>query len=129
MENCIFCKIIKGEIPSTKVYEDSDFFAFLDINPVVKGHAILIPKVHTRWMQDSSDEEIQKIFVVAKTLMNKIKSSLSSDYVSLHIVGEEVPHFHIHLMPRHFGDTVATFISTSYDSIEEKNEYANKIIN
>jgi histidine triad (HIT) family protein len=127
MNDCIFCKISKEEIPSAKVYEDSEFFAFLDINPVVKGHTILIPKAHSRWMQNTDDETVGKIFIVAKKIMNKIQGSLSCDYVSLNVVGEEVEHFHIHLMPRYLGDKIATFISTPYESPEEKDEYANKI--
>ena len=62
MENCIFCKIVKGEIPADKIYEDKDFLAFLDIRPVSHGHILIIPKEHIIWMQDVSDEMISKIF-------------------------------------------------------------------
>jgi len=61
MENCIFCKIIKGEIPSTKIYEDKNFLAFLDIQPVSDGHLLIIPKKHIVWMQDADDQTISEI--------------------------------------------------------------------
>ena len=100
-ENCIFCKIGKGEIPSSKVYEDEKFFAFLDIKPVSDGHLLIIPKEHMIWMQDASDEIISEIFVLTKKMMLALKKGLSCDYVQVGVVGNEVPHFHIHLMPRY----------------------------
>lgn len=127
MEDCIFCKISKGDIPSVKVYEDSLFFAFMDINPVAKGHILLIPKAHSKWMHETDDDIVGGIFVVAKSLMNKIRTSLSCDYVQVSVVGEEVGHFHIHLIPRYLGDHIVKWNHIKYDSDTEMNEYANKI--
>ena len=106
MNDTIFGKIIRGEIPATKVYEDNDFLAFLDIDPAAKGDTLLIPKSQYRWMQDLPDEEIGTVFIKAKELMIAIKKALSCDYVELQIVGELVPHFHIHLIPRMHGENI-----------------------
>ncbi len=125
-ENCIFCKIIKNEIPSEKIYEDEKVFAFMDIKPVSEGHILLIPKEHTPWMQDVSDEMIEYIFKKAKNLMQVLKQSLGCDFVQLSIVGEEVPHFHIHLIPRYFDDNLPRWITKNYTA-EEMREYAEKI--
>lgn len=112
MENCIFCKIIKGEIPSAKVYEDDKVLAFLDINPVNYGHTLIIPKEHYQMMYDVPDELISYSFVKAKELMVKIKDALEADYVSVSVVGLDVPHFHIHLIPRYYNDGLAGFWPT-----------------
>jgi histidine triad (HIT) family protein len=124
-EKTIFEKIIDGGIPATKVYEDTDFLAFLDIQPKAFGHTLLIPKKKVVWMYDSEDEDISHIFIKAKELMLAIKKGLSSDYVELRIVGEEVPHFHIHLIPRLFTDGILK--RKSYESPEQMLEYAEKI--
>lgn len=97
---CIFCKIVSGVIPANKVYEDDDFVSFLDIHPVEVGHALLIPKAHYQWMTDAPNEVISKIFILAKEMMSKMKNELPCDYVQLSIVGKDVPHFHIHLIPK-----------------------------
>ncbi len=106
MNDTIFGKIIRKEIPATIVYEDEQFLAFLDINPAAKGDTLLIPKTQYRWMQDVPDQEIAAIFIKAKALMASLKNALDTDYVQLQIVGEEVPHFHIHLIPRMLGDNI-----------------------
>ena len=127
MDDCIFCKIVKGEIPSSKVWENSDFLAIMDINPVVKGHILLLPKVHSKWMHETDDVVISKIFVVAKLLINKMRIGLPCDYVQLSVVGEEVPHFHIHLLPRTFSDGLLKSKTTRYESQVEIDNYAKKI--
>lgn len=101
MDKCIFCKIAQGEIPSTKVYEDDKFFAFLDINPESEGHTLLIPKDHYVWMQDAPDEIISEIFVVAKQLMKKLIEEKKCEFVRIKVIGKDVPHFHIHLVPEY----------------------------
>jgi histidine triad (HIT) family protein len=106
MNDTIFGKIIRGEIPAAKVYDDEQFLAFLDINPLSKGHALLVPKMQYRWMQDVPDELIETIFIRAKELMIVLKNALDCDYVQLMVVGNEVPHFHIHLIPRMLDDNI-----------------------
>ena len=114
MQGCIFCKIAKKEIPSTTVYENSDFLAFLDIQPVSDGHLLIIPKEHIVWMQDADDETISGIFKLAKKLMKALKKSMGCDYVLISIVGKDVPHFHVHLIPRFFKDGLAQFPTKQY---------------
>ncbi len=104
METCIFCKIVRGELPSYKTYEDDKCIAFLDIRPVTAGHTLLVPKAHFPWIQDTPDDIISHCFIKSKDLINKIKDRIGADYVQLSIVGKDVPHFHIHLIPRTLSD-------------------------
>lgn len=128
MENqdCIFCKIASGEIPADKVYENKDFLVFLDIKPVSYGHTLIIPKKHSVWMQEADDETISNIFVLAKKMMLALKQGLPCDYVQLSVVGNEVPHFHIHLIPRHEGDNFRNFPTKEYQT-GQKEELIQKI--
>jgi len=128
MENCIFCKIVKGEIPADKIYEDKDFLAFLDIRPVSHGHILIIPKEHIIWMQDVSDEMISKIFILTKKIMIAVRKGLPCDYVLESVAGNEVPHFHIHLIPRYFNDGLREFPRTDYKGSEHQTEIKEKII-
>ncbi len=114
MEDCIFCKISKGEIPCNKIYENEDFLVFLDIKPVSDGHLLIIPKKHIIWMQDTDDETISKIFKLTKKMMLALKNGLNCDYVQESVVGNEIPHFHIHLIPRYNGDNFRNFPTKEY---------------
>ncbi|HTH93546.1 MAG TPA: HIT family protein [Candidatus Paceibacterota bacterium] len=106
MNDTIFGKIIRKEIPATVVYEDEQFLAFMDINPLAKGHTLLIPKEQYAWMQDAPDEVVSAVFLKAKELILVLKKTLECDYVQLMVVGNEVPHFHIHLIPRMHGEDI-----------------------
>ncbi len=123
----IFTKIIKREIPASIIYEDEESIAFLDINPVSKGHALLITKEPYPWMIDVPDTLLANTFITAKKLMIKMKETLGCDYVQMSIVGKDVPHFHIHLMPRYFDDNLRGWPTLSYDSEEEKELIAEKL--
>jgi histidine triad (HIT) family protein len=103
-KDCIFCKIISKEIPAEIVYEDNKFLALLDINPVSPGHTLLIPKTHHIWMQEAPDDLIGNIFIQAKKIMLALKKTFNSDYVKIGVVGNEIPHFHIHIIPKKNGD-------------------------
>ena len=96
--DCIFCKIVAGEIPSYKVYEDDNFFAFLDITPRNPGHTLLIPKKHYRWVWDVSN--IGNMYEVAQKIVRAQKKAFDTDFVVSLVIGEEVPHAHIWLVPR-----------------------------
>lgn len=122
----IFSKIIRGEIPATKVYEDDESLAFLDIAPVSKGHTLLIPKEPYVWMQDVPDELLSSLFVKTKKLMSALKRGLKCDYVQISVVGKDVPHFHIHLIPRFFDDGLPNFPTLSYND-NEMSEIADQI--
>ncbi len=97
MEDCIFCKIVNGEIPSHKVYEDDVFLAFLDINPESPGHVQVIPKTHYRWVWDVPNAGAY--FEVAKKIARAQKKAFNTDLVLSRIVGDEVPHAHIWVFP------------------------------
>jgi len=97
MENCIFCKIVAGEIPSYKVYEDDNYLAFLDINPQSPGHTQIIPKKHVRWVWDT--DNTGEYFEVAKKVALALRSAFNTDFILSRIIGDEVPHAHIWVFP------------------------------
>ncbi len=99
MENCIFCKIATGIIPSTVVYEDEYTVAFLDRAPKVTGHTLLIPKKHYRWFHEMDDDTSNRLFKAARTLAPLLLNEHHADIVKLSIVGTEVAHVHVHLLP------------------------------
>ncbi len=119
MEDCIFCKIAKKEILCDKIYEDTEFFAFLDIKPVSHGHILIIPKTHIVWMQNAPDETISKIFILTKKIMAAVKRGLNCDYVLESVAGNEIPHFHIHLIPRYFDDGLQEFPRLDYKNTDQ----------
>lgn len=127
MEDCIFCKIIAGEIPAEKVYEDDKILAFLDINPVAPGHTLIIPKEHYQMMVDTPNELMCYCFQKSKELMIKIKEAMEADFVSVSVVGLDVPHFHIHLVPRKFSDNLANFWPTTKYTEGEMQKVGEKI--
>ena len=95
----IFSKIIKGEIPSYKVAESDDFYAFLDINPLAKGHTLVIPKEETDYLFDIDDELYKELFVFSKKVALAIEKVISCKRIGIAVVGLEVAHAHIHLIP------------------------------
>lgn len=110
-ENCIFCKIAAGEIPSATIYEDDDFRVILDIEPAAKGHALILPKDHFANLYELSDEVAAKALVVAKKVIAKMTDIVGCDGYNVvqnngEAAGQTVFHFHIHLIPRYHGDDV-----------------------
>ncbi len=101
-QDCIFCKIIEGKIPSYKVYEDRNFLAFLDIRPLNPGHTLVIPKKHYRWVWDVP--EIDKYYKVVAKIANAMKKVFKTEYVVSLVFGEEVTHAHVQLVPRFLND-------------------------
>lgn len=101
MDNCIFCKIVKGELPMYKVWEDENYLAFLSIAPHREGHTLLIPKRHEDYFFDLSDEEISEIMLRAKKIAQRLKEVFKpkSGKVGLMLAGSGVPHVHLHLIP------------------------------
>lgn len=95
----IFSKIIAGEIPSYKVAEDEKFFAFLDINPITWGHTLVVPKKETDYIFDIDDSDLGDMMVFAKKVASAIKKSFPCRKVGMAVLGLEVPHAHIHLVP------------------------------
>lgn len=95
----IFSKIISGEIPSYKIAEDEFFFAFLDINPIVKGHVLVVPKVETNKLFDLDQEYLARILVFAKPIAKAIEACIPCKRCGISVIGLEVPHAHLHVVP------------------------------
>ena len=95
----IFSRIVKGEIPCYKIAEDERFFAFLDINPVMKGHALVIPKRENDYIFALEDEELAAMMVFAKKVAKAIEKAVPCKRIAVAVIGLEVPHAHIHLIP------------------------------
>ena len=110
-DNCIFCKIAAGDIPSATIYEDNDFRVILDIEPASKGHALILPKEHYANLYELSDELAAKALIVAKKVITKMTGILGCDGYNVvqnngDAAGQTVFHFHIHLIPRYKDDNV-----------------------
>ncbi len=95
----IFSKIVNGEIPSYKIAEDDKYYAFLDINPLTKGHTLVIPKQETDYLFDLDDELIAGLMVFSKKIARAIDKAVDCKRVGVAVLGLEVPHAHIHLIP------------------------------
>lgn len=109
--DCIFCKIVGGEVPSATVYEDENFKAILDISPAAKGHVIIIPRNHAENIYELSNEDTQKVLLVASKIAKVMKEVLQCDGLNIlqnngEAAGQSVFHFHIHLIPRFPNDDV-----------------------
>lgn len=109
MNECIFCRIIKGDVPNYTVYEDENMLAFLDIFPHAKGHTVVIPKRHVETYFDLSEGELAKLSTGVKKAMEKIQTVLQPDGFNVGwnqkpAGGQVIPHLHIHIFPRYEGD-------------------------
>lgn len=100
MTDCIFCKIVRGEVPTKFTYENEFVVAFPDINPKAPGHTLVIPKEHYAWFYEVPKEIAKEWFSAAQLLASKLKKEHGADFVQLSIVGKDVPHAHMHLLPR-----------------------------
>ena len=108
---CLFCKIINGEIPSYKVYEDEDTLAFLDISQVSKGHTLVIPKTHCENIFDLDEKSCQKLLNTVKYVSILLKEKLNVQNINIinnngSVAGQVINHFHIHILPRHENDNI-----------------------
>jgi histidine triad (HIT) family protein len=95
----IFTKIVKGEIPSYKIAETTDFYAFLDINPIAEAHCLVVPKLQIDYIFDMEDKMLAEMHVFAKKIALAIEKTVKCERVGIAVVGLEVPHAHIHLIP------------------------------
>lgn len=108
-EDCIFCKIANGEIPSKTLYEDGDFRVILDLGPATKGHALILPKEHADDLFGLPEETAAKVLILAKRVAARMKERLHCDGINLvqnngAAAGQTVSHFHFHMIPRYEGD-------------------------
>jgi len=99
MEDSIFTKIIKGEIPAYKIYEDEQTFAFLDIHPSVPGHVLVVPKKQVEFLWDLDDETYVALQLTVKKIAVHLRETLGVPYIGEKVIGIDVPHAHIHLVP------------------------------
>lgn len=125
----LFSKIIHGEIPCYKIAEDKNFLAFLDINPLVKGHVLVVPKLEVDYIFDLEDDILAEMILFSKLVAVKIKKAFPCKKVGVSVIGLEVPHAHIHLIPiNSINDINFSNIKLNIDK-SELEEIANKIVN
>ena len=123
MEECLFCKIVKGELPSSKIYEDEDTLAFLDLFPVNKGHSLVISKEHYENIFDVPAESLAKISSVMKNVADAVKKGVNADGISIaqsngKDAGQVIPHIHFHVMPRFKDDGLKLWPQGKYEEGE-----------
>lgn len=132
-DNCIFCKIANGDIPSKTIYEDEKFRVILDLAPATKGHALILPKDHYKNLFELSDDRASEVFVLAKKLAVQMKDKLNCDGFNIlqnneEVAGQTVFHFHVHLIPRYIDDNQKISLNPSEPSQEELEAVKQQII-
>lgn len=133
MNECIFCKIVDKEIPATVVFEDDDVLAFMDIGPIIKGHALVIPKKHYDPVTETPDDIVVKLHLVAKRVAQAQMNGLGADGVNImqnngKAAGQEVPHIHVHVIPRFSQDGHRwNWNAKKYDDFNEMKKLAEKM--
>ena len=130
--NCVFCKILNGEIPSAKLFEDEDFVIILDIGPATFGHALILPKDHYANIFEIPEELLCKCIRLAKVWGEKLVKALGADGLNLVqnnglAAGQTVFHYHLHLIPRYEGDTVGELWTPGSLSEEQRKEILEKL--
>ena len=123
MEECLFCKIVKGELPSSKIYEDEYTLAFLDLFPVNKGHSLVISKEHYKNIFDVPEESLSKISSVMKNVADAVKNGVNADGISIaqsngKDAGQVISHIHFHVMPRFKNDGLKLWPQGKYEEGE-----------
>ncbi|HUV72463.1 MAG TPA: HIT domain-containing protein [Clostridia bacterium] len=99
MQEDVFCKIVKGQIPAYKIWEDENYLAFLDVNPKSQGHSLVIPKAHYRWVFEVPD--FGEYFEKVKVVEQKLQKAFAPDFVEIWVLGIDVSHAHVHLIPHY----------------------------
>lgn len=124
-EECIFCKLATGQIPTHSIYEDEDFKVIMDANPASKGHCIILPKTHAENLMELPEEYCEKILSVAKKCCSVLMNVLHCDGINVlqnngAAAGQTVFHLHVHLIPRYEGDTV----NINWPGYQDENDFA-----
>ena len=132
MDNCIFCKIANGEIPSATLYEDEEFRVILDLGPATKGHALILPKTHAANIYEISEDMVAKAMILAKKMATKMTKALNCDGFNIvqnngEPAGQTVFHFHMHLIPRYKGDEAGITWNSGTLTDDVKNEILEKM--
>lgn len=126
-EDCVFCKIVNGDIPSNTIYENSEFKVIMDISPATKGHVLVLPKEHFKDIYDIDAETAGKLFQLAAVVARALKEVLHCDGLNIiqnngEIAGQTVFHFHMHLIPRYEGDDVTVKWKEHSMDVEEMDQ-------
>ncbi len=132
-ENCIFCKIANGDIPSRTLYEDENFRVILDLAPATKGHALILPKSHFKNLYEISDEVAAKVLPLAKKMANTMTEKLGCDGFNIiqnnnEVAGQTVFHFHMHLIPRYENDGQNMVMKANEASADELDAVKEQIV-
>jgi len=131
-ENCIFCKLANGDIPTATLYEDDDFRVILDAGPAAKGHALILPKEHYANLYELDDELAAKVLVLAKKMITKLTAILDCDGYNIvqnngEAAGQTVFHFHLHMIPRYKDDEVGLGWKMGTLTDEDKEDILSKL--
>jgi histidine triad (HIT) family protein len=132
-QNCVFCKIVAGAIPSVKLYEDDEFLAFMDIGPIVKGHTLVIPKQHYNPLTETPPEVLGRLIAIVQKIANAQLKGLKADGINVvqsngAAAGQVVPHLHFHVIPRFHADGHSwNWKAKCYETPDEMKELAGKI--
>lgn len=124
--DCIFCKIVAGDIPAEKVMETDSVLAFMDINPFNKGHVLVIPKGHYDKMVDTPDDDVAAVALAVKEIASAVMKAADSEKFNVLVYGDDVPHYHVHVYPRFDGDGITAPAHKSYEE-GEISEMASRI--
>ena len=132
MDDCIFCKIVRGEIPSSKIHEDDDVMVFLDIMPMMKGHALVIPKTHMSNIFEAPDESLAKLIAAIKKTCRAVKEAVNADGVNViqsngKAAAQIVEHLHFHIVPRKEGDRIKFEVPRDQYAEGEMDNYRDQI--
>ena len=133
--DCIFCTILAGEIPCTKIYEDDKALAFLDIGPIIKGHTLVIPRTHHDPISQTPDSVLQHLITIVRKIACAQMHGLGADGINVSqangaSAGREVPHIHFHVIPRFDDDGHSwNWKAGTYDSPDEMEQFAEKLRN
>ncbi len=131
-EDCIFCKIVKGDIPCAKIFEDEKVVSFLDIGPANKGHALIVTKEHYETLLDVPDEVLDDLMNKAKKISRAMSSAIGAEGINIlmnnkKVAGQLVPHAHVHIIPRFNGDGIELNWKTKKYDDKEIDEFKEKI--
>jgi histidine triad (HIT) family protein len=131
--HCIFCRIVNGELPSTKIYEDAEFLAFMDIGPIIKGHTLVIPKQHYDPITQTPVDVLGRLISVVRNIAQAQMNGLKADGVNVlnangTAAGQQVPHLHFHVVPRFKTDGHHwNWAAKKYESRDEMKQWAEEI--
>lgn len=131
--DCIFCSIVKGEIPAARIFEDDEVLVFMDIGPIIKGHVLIIPKKHYDPVTETPDDILARLHLTAKKMARAQMNGLGADGVNIlqnngKASGQEVPHIHVHVIPRFNDDGHHwNWNAKKYDDVEEMTRLADKL--